>query len=60
MRIKEDVTKSTMYSSLLFKISSGINYNQILSRKLNMKPNALIEHLKRLEKESLLLDINFL
>lgn len=49
MRKREEVTKSERYFKILFLISKEINYNQILAQKLNMEPNALIEHLKFLK-----------
>jgi hypothetical protein len=51
MRRKEEVIESERYSQILFAIAGkSKNYNQAISKTLNIKPNALIEHLKYLEK----------
>lgn len=55
MRKKEKIIDSNRYSLILFKISQGKNYNQILSEELSIKPNALIEHLKYLEDRKFLI-----
>ncbi len=54
MKKKKAVSKSLRYAKILFKVEDGINYNQELSEELNIKPNALIEHLKFLEGKNFL------
>src|SRR3989344_9657217 len=54
MKTKENILIAKRYFEILNKINLGYNYNETLSKELNLRPNALIHHLKRLKSDKYL------
>lgn len=54
MRVKEPIITNKRYFEIFLLIANGVNYNKVLSEKLGIKANTLIESLQFLEKKGYL------